>query len=770
MKLRDHFMSKVAAGAVALTLSASGAVFAQSNDTDANIVTNDSITERLNPANYELNPHQLVSPEMDPYIIGGAAGLFALLCLAGVARRKPGSSLLMLGAGVAVTGALLNPGFVSKEMERRPTEVAVVVDQSASQSLETRAEETRAVTENILAQLRAMGIDDANIHLVMTDGENEHIENGGTNIFTSLPASLSAMKPHQAGAVIYIGDGVVHDVPEEARGIMAQAPFYGVISGSEEERDRYIDLEDVPLFGIVDDEQTISFRVVDEGVPEAQLQPVEVTVKIDGAVYQQMTVIPNELSTITFDIEHGGENIIEIETAELQDELTTRNNATAFSIEGVRENMNVLLAVGEPYAGSISWRMALKSDPNIDLVHFNILRGQGQGRFIPVDEMSLIAFPTRELFDEKIEDFDLIILDSIAVGEYLTPYYVNRIREYVMNGGALLVVADQEYSTFNGVGGTALADIMPAGRSENLAANGTPFRPEISDYGERHPVTRGVAQAQDPEEWGRWFRVVDVGDVTGDILMQAADDRPLLIMDHAGEGRVALMASNQAWLWQRGIEGGGPYLELLRNVAHWTMAEPALEEEALRLRNDDGMLVVERQTMADVDSIAPAVITDPEGHEREVQLEEVMPGLWRGQIAADEPGLYAASHEELETATSVGLINPLEYRNMLSTEETLAPLAEETGGSVMRFNRNAVGAASAPRLVALEGDQVAGEGEIGIRMNEETILRGSERQSIPPWIYLLAAMGFVAGAYAAEGRRSQANKKTAEGAPKPEGP
>ena len=770
MKLRDHFMSKVAAGAVALTLSASGAVFAQSNDNDANIVTNDSITERLNPANYELNPHQLVSPEMDPYIIGGAAGLFALLCLAGVARRKPGSSLLMLGAGVAVTGALLNPGFVSKELERRPTEVAVVVDQSASQNLEERAAETRAVTEGILQQLRDMGIDDANIHLVTTDGKNDHIENGGTNIFTELPASLSGMKPHQAGAVIYVGDGVVHDVPEEAKGILAQSPFYGVISGTEDERDRYIDLEEVPLYGIVDAEQTVSFRIVDEGVPESQLQPVQVTVKIDGSVYQQMSVIPNTLSTVTFDIEHSGENIIEIETAELEDELTTRNNATAFSIQGVREDMNVLLAVGHPYAGSISWRMALKSDPNIDLVHFNILRGQGQGRFVPVDEMSLIAFPTRELFEEKINDFDLIILDSIAVGEYLTPNYVNNIRDYVQQGGALLVVADDEFSTYNGAAGSSLSEVLPAGRSDNLAANGVPFTPSISEYGERHPVTRGLADAQTPEDWGRWFRVVDVGDVTGEILMEAADNKPLLIMDRAGEGRVALMASNQAWMWQRGIEGGGPYLELLRNVAHWTMAEPALEEEALRLRNEDGALIVERQTMADVDSLPPAVITDPEGNEREVTLEEVQPGLWRGQMAADEPGLYAAAHGELETATSVGLINPLEYRNMLSTPELLTPFAEETGGSVMRFNRNAVGAASAPRLVALEGDQVAGEGEIGIRMNEDTILRGSERQSLPPWIYLLAAMGFVAGAYAVEGKRGKANNKTANDAPKPEGP
>lgn len=780
MKLREHFMSKVAAGAIALSLVAGGAAMAQDADTfpenDATIVTNDSFTDRLNPANYELNPYSLYSDQADPYIIGGAAALFGLLCLAGIARRRyPAASGLVLLSGAAVTMGLLNPEFVSKEEERRPTEVAVVIDESISQNLETRAEDTQAVTENIMAQLKALGIDESHIHVVRTDGTKERVENGGTNIFTTLPDSLSAVTPHQYGATIMVTDGQIHDIPHELSGILAQAPFYGVISGDEDERDRYIDLDTLPLYGLVNEGQEIKFRIVDQGVPEAELDAVDVTVRIDGQVYQRLTVMPNVENTLTFNLSHAGENVVEIEADGLENELTLRNNKTAFSVEGVRDAMRVLMAVGNPYTGSVSWRMALKSDPNIDLVHFNILRTMSDGSsWIPTNEMSLIAFPTRELFEERIDEFDLIIMDSFGASLYLQSNYINNVRDYVNDGGALLVVNDKEFSDYFSVANTSLREVLPADRSDIGQVVEQPFRPAISDYGDRHPVTRDLAEAQNPEEWGRWFRMIETGDITGDVLMEGADGRPLLIMDRAGEGRVAMLMSNQQWLWQRGVEGGGPYIELLRNIAHWSMAEPALEEEALRLNHDNGAIIVERQTMANVDALPAATVTDPDGEEHLIELAEVKPGLWQGKMAVDDTGLYEVTHQDYRNATSVGLLDPLEYRNMLSTTDLLKPAAEQTQGQVMRFNRNAVGGGvSAPKIVGLNGDDaVAGEGEIGVRMNQETILRGSERESLPPWLYAIIALGAYMGGCFLEGRRggNEKNNKAENNGPKPSAP
>ena len=80
--------------------------------------------------------------------------------------------------------------------------------------------------------------------------------------------------------------------------------------------------------------------------------------------------------------------------------------------------------------------------------------------------------------------------------------------------------------------------------------------------------------------------------------MEGPDGRPLLVLDREGEGRVALLASDQAWLWGRGYEGGGPQLELLRRLAHWLMKEPELEEEALSATAEGQTLTITRRSLS----------------------------------------------------------------------------------------------------------------------------------------------------------------------------
>ena len=88
----------------------------------------------------------------------------------------------------------------------------------------------------------------------------------------------------------------------------------------------------------------------------------------------------------------------------------------------------------------------------------------------------------------------------------------------------------------------------------------------------------------DPPAWGEWLRII-VAQVQSGIEPMSGAERLAAPRPHREEkGRVALLLSDQAWLWARGYQGGGPHLDLLRRIAHWLMKEPALEEEALRAR------------------------------------------------------------------------------------------------------------------------------------------------------------------------------------------
>ena len=146
-------------------------------------------------------------------------------------------------------------------------------------------------------------------------------------------------------------------------------------------------------------------------------------------------------------VDHAGPNIVEIEAEAAPGELTTVNNRAVLTVEGVRENMRVLLVSGEPHAGERTWRNMLKSDAAVDLVHFTILRPPEKQDGTPINQLSLIAFPTRELFQEKLDQFDLIIFDRYQRRGVLPLLYLENVAHYVERGGAVLVSAGDDYAS-----------------------------------------------------------------------------------------------------------------------------------------------------------------------------------------------------------------------------------------------------------------------------------------------------------------------------------
>jgi hypothetical protein len=451
-------------------------------------------------------------------------------------------------------------------------------------------------------------------------------------------------------------------------------------------------------------------------------------------------------------IEHGGPNVVEIEVEALPDELTAINNKAVLTIDGVRDKLKVLLVSGEPHAGERTWRNLLKSDANVELVHFTILRPPEKQDGTPINELSLIAFPTSDLFGRRINDFDLIIFDRYSNQSILPSVYFENIVRYVRDGGAILMAVGPDFSRAQGLYYSPLGKISPARPDGSLTER--PFRADVTEDGRKHPVTRGLpGAANEKPQWGEWFRQVNTTLSRGTDVLSGAQDKPLLVLSREQKGRVALLLSDQMWLWARGYDGGGPYLDLLRRLAHWLMKEPDLEEEALRASVHGHELAIERQSLKD--AVPPVTVTTPSGAQQQVTLNASEPGLWRASMDVKELGLYRLSDGEQSVLANAGPENPREFQEVVSTPEKLRGLTEATGGTVRRIAADAQGAIAMPRVVAMRDSPVYGGSDyIGIKRNSASVVKGI---GIAPlaigFAGMLALIASIVAGWAWEGRR-----------------
>jgi hypothetical protein len=661
------------------------------------------------------------------------------------------AALLLLsrarGAAVRVTAlalivlALANPSFTREDREPLTSVVAVVVDKSPSQNFGDRNKQTAQAQEALVDALKKIkGLEVRVVDAGQADGETD-----GTHLFGALSSALSDVPVDRVAGAFLITDGRVHDIPASAGALGFQAPVHALITGVKEERDRRIAISAAPRFGIVGQNQTVTYRLDDQGVSGER---AKVVIRRDGEVISERTLSSGQTSSVDIDIKHAGPNIVEIEASPLENELTLVNNRAVVAIDGVRDKLRVLLVSGEPHSGERTWRNLLKSDPSVDLVHFTILRPPEKQDGTPINELSLIAFPTRELFQQKINEFQLIIFDRYARQGVLPIAYFDNIARYVRSGGAVLVSAGPDYASTTSIWRTPLDSVLPA---EPVGVTEKPFYAHLSDAGKRHPVTRGLdGSASEPPHWSRFFRTVETRNAASPPVMTGADGKPLLLLSRYGEGRVALLLTDHIWLWARGYEGGGPHLDLLRRMSHWLMKQPDLDEEALRLQVQGHDLSVVRQTMAD--SVAPVTVTSPSGTARDLTLAAGEPGEWRATIPANELGLWQASDGTLKALINVGPTNPKEFSEVTSTTETLKPLAQATGGDARRVVESA--SLALPRIVPVRASSVfRGDGWMGVKMRDASVVTGVGVLPIfAGLIGLLLLLGAFAATWLREGR------------------
>ncbi|MBX4335115.1 glutamine amidotransferase [Bartonella raoultii] len=609
------------------------------------------------------------------------SGIAAFFVIIGLVTKRQGSFFRLMALGTLIL-ALLNPMLIKEQREPLKSTVGIVIDHSKSQTLDTRphdTDEARAQLTKILErypQYQPLFIESGKL--------SDHQYAPETNLFHSLTQAISNIPPSRYAGTIFITDGQVHDIPSISE-LHHKAPLNALITGRSDEFDRQIKIISPPRFALINKPQLLSILVEDKGQrPESIPAQANITVSVNGQKVGHYSVIPGTIFQTEVTLPHAEKNIIQVTTDKNKGELSFENNRTIITIEGIRENLRVLLISGAPYNGERTWRDLLKGDSNIDLVHFTILRPPNKADNTPLSQLSLVVFPTKQLFVEEINNFDLIILDGYQHSAVLPLIYYDYIAQYVQKGGALLMVTGPEFTQQNSLARTPLISVLPALPSGVIIQK--PFRPQLTKEGKRHPVTRGLSTPESPaSQWGQWLRQIAIQQINNGIaLMKGADEQPLLLLSHVGKGRVGMLLSDESWLWARGFEGGGPYAALYRRIAHWLMKEPELEEEKLSATSDHHHLTIRRQTLKDHPESAEVIF--PSGKKENIRLSKEQEGIFTATLTTDETGTFTIKNGNLTALSSMGMHDNLELFDLVSTEEKLAPIIKHTGGYITRLH------------------------------------------------------------------------------------
>ncbi len=669
-------------------------------------------------------------------VLWGLAAFAAVLLAVAVWRGLSGWWLRGLTA-LVVLAAIANPSLQEEERAALSDIVLLVVDDSASQGLGDRAAQVEAAIAGVEAEVARLENTELRIRR-FTDAP----EDGGSLAMTALAELLSEEPRARVAGAMIITDGQVHDV-ELAPTL--PAPLHVLLTGQETDWDRRLIVKNAPAFAILGEEVMLTLRIEDQGAAPGATD-VDLTIAVDDSEPQTFRVPVGEDLDLPVTLPHGGMNVLQFSTPAAEGELTDRNNAAVVQINGVRDRLRVLLVSGEPHAGERVWRNLLKSDASVDLVHFTILRPPEKQDGIPVTELSLIAFPTRELFVEKIEEFDLIVFDRYRMRGILPMSYLENVAQYVKNGGTVLVAAGPEFGAVDSLWRSPLAEVLPVEPTARVIEGG--FRPALTDLGRRHPVTEGLEELAPEGGWGRWFRQIDVVPRAGQVVMSGADDRPLLVLNRVEEGRVAVLASDHAWLWGRGYEGGGPQLELLRRLAHWMLKEPELEEEALTATTTGQELTVRRRSIAE-EPPGDLTITGPDGAVTVLPMPELSPGRYELVWQAPMMGLYRLEQGDLTRVVAVGPSAPREFVETIASGAVLEPVVTPTNGGITRLEEGV------PDIRAVrEGRPAAGRGWVGITPRGAYVTQDlTIAPLLPGWVWLLLAAGLAIAAWLIEGRR-----------------
>ncbi|NVN04650.1 VWA domain-containing protein [Asaia spathodeae] len=680
--------------------------------------------------------HLTFMPLIPVWLLALAAGLAVIIGIYALLRRVPGSLARMLALLLLVFW-LAGPRLSRPFFEPAPQDVLLVVDHSPSMALRNRLDSAEKAAARL--QVEAHAIPGLTLHTVTVQGGDGH----GTRLFDAI--DQADLPPGRFSGAILLTDGMVHDAPSALPPLFQRdgriLPLHVLLTGKGEETDRRLRILQAPPYALVGKDATLRMVVDDLGA--AGKQPVTLTLRQGDEPPRQIPAISGEPLELTVPVRHPGETLITLSAAPLAGEVSPRNNSAIVRINGVRDRLKVLLVSGTPNQGERVWRRLLKADPSVDLVHFTILRPPDKDDGTPLSDLALIPFPIKELFQDKIKQFDLIILDGFHNAGILPQDYLANIADYVREGGGLLLTAGPEFTEDGTLQDTPLADILPAHVPSNGVINER-FVPKLTDSGQRHPVTAGL-----PQPWGPWYRGLASDSLHGTSLLTGPENQPLLVLDTVRKGRVALLLSDQLWLWSRGEGGGGPQAELLKRLSHWLMKEPELEENQLRASIRENSLHIERHSDS-TRLTSPARVTAPDGTSHSVTLKPATNGVFTNTVPTNgQDGLWVVRQDGLTAVAAQATRNPIEDADLRATATILSPLARQTHGATLWLGENT----ATPQIRQVTSGNFAGSGWIGFPRQLVPVASSSRLTELcPSWLALFGTLAFLFIGWWREGR------------------
>lgn len=393
------------------------------------------------------------------------------------------------------------------------------------------------------------------------------------------------------------GDGEGPD-PLQLAARALGVPISTVSAGAPAIRDVSLAALHAGEFAFVENVTEFSADLVAHGYTGAS---VEVDLRRDGVVVATTTVTLGDDGVavpVRFEVapDRVGQFVHEIAVRPLPDEATAANNRRAFVLKVLRDKVRVLHVAGRPDWDVRALRTLLGRDPNVELLSYYILRGiEDADREDPGAELSLIAFPTDELFKEQLGSFDLVVLHNFDAINHQVGRYLGDIAQYVQDGGALIVIGgDMGLATGDYPG--ALAANLPVDTRAPTGLKTEPFRPTLTEAGRRHPITAWLASAG----LGDWstlpaldsYNPVDLArhaDRIGAATLlehPGAGGRPLLVIAEPGRGRSLVLATGATWRLGFApdlpiVDGARPYDHLWLGAIRWLLRDAAADRLSL---------------------------------------------------------------------------------------------------------------------------------------------------------------------------------------------
>ncbi len=604
----------------------------------------------------------------------------------------------------------------------------IVIDESASQKLGNRVTMTQDIHDHLKTSL------EGNESLDYTTTRIGDITQNRTALSGEILKSLENIPQNRRAGIVIITDGQIHGsvtaLTEEQTG-----PVHVFLTGHKKETDRYIELIESPAYGIVGQSVPVRFRIREN--PTSTGSSLPVTITPDDGQSRETLLQTEEEHSLTLNIDHPGANFFELSIPAKENELTAVNNKISFSVNGVRDRLKVLLVSGKPHMGERMWRNLLKSDPAVDLVHFTILRQPDKRDNVPQRELSLIPFPFQELFEEKLYDFDLIIFDRYTLNRILPLHYFQNISSYILQGGALMEVSGPEYAGDASIYNTALKSVLPLKPTSNVIEQA--FYPNYTQTGQNHPITKEKIGSF--QKTGPWLRHVatTIQNEQDRILMTGTDNFPLIVIGEREKGRIAQLASDQIWLWERAYKEGGAHTKLLRRLVHWLMKEPELEEEKISIDSNGQNAVISLRLMNPPQETVTVTLTKPDGEKSEINLTaDQQTGAFQNSFLADQPGLYKVSYQNMSAIYAAGDLKSLEFQNVLTTTGPLQDIVKKSGG---RFIWTEEKSKTNIRHVE-QGRKMSGFGWIGLQKNNSYTIKETSAKPLlshSAWLTLFLA-------------------------------